>query len=146
WALCLDELELAPVWLQNLAFSQQRSAEEQFLIKLSTSPLPSTVGTTESRPRHDFRLLTIWNHAAKATDDFPERLAGAVLQRRFGSRVTPEELFGRSDEVLEAERTVGKYRRESQEWLLFREVAQWDRSFRDLVREHGLDPADPVTE
>src|SRR5438046_216423 len=59
WAICLDELELAPVWLQRLAFSQQRSSEEQFLIKLSTSPLPRTIGTTESRPRHDFRLLCI---------------------------------------------------------------------------------------
>ena len=63
WAICLDELELAPEWLQNLAFSQQRSTEERFLIKLSTSPIPKALGLTEARPKQDFRLICIWNYS-----------------------------------------------------------------------------------
>ena len=123
WALCLDELELAPVWLQNITFSQQRSSEEQFLIKLSTSPLPRTIGTTESRPRQDFRLQCIWNHAGKENDDFPERLALSVLHRRLPDGVTPDDLFGKSEDLGDSENGVGKYRRESAEWHLFRDVA-----------------------
>jgi energy-coupling factor transporter ATP-binding protein EcfA2 len=146
WALCLDELELAPLWLQNITFSQQRSTEEQFLIKLSTSPLPRTIGTTESRPRQDFRLLCIWNHAGKENDDFPERLALSVLRRRLGRDVTPEQLFGRSEELLEAEKGVGKYRRGSAEWQLFKDVASWDPSFRRLLEHYGINPDDPWTE
>jgi energy-coupling factor transporter ATP-binding protein EcfA2 len=146
WALCLDELELAPLWLQNVTFSQQRSTEEQFLIKLSTSPLPRTIGTTESRPRQDFRLLCIWNHAGKENDDFPERLALSVLRRRFKRDVSPEQLFGRSEELLEAEKGVGKYRRGSAEWQLFKEVASWDGSFRRLLEHYAIDPDDPWTD
>jgi hypothetical protein len=146
WALCLDELELAPIWLQNVTFSQQRSTEEQFLIKLSTSPLPRTIGTTESRPRQDFRLQCIWNHAGKESDDFPERLALSVLHRRLGSGVTPDQLFGKSEEFGEAEKSIGKYRRGSAEWQLFKDVAGWDRSFRRLLEHYRINPDDPWTD
>ena len=146
WALCLDELELAPSWLQSLAFSQQRSADEKYLIKLSTSPLPSTLGTTEARPKQDVRLICIWNHAGRRGDDFAERLARSVLRRRLGLEILPETLFGRSDLVLQAEEQGEKYGRGSAEWQLFKDIAGWDNSFRNILVRSGLNPEDPVTD
>lgn len=147
WALCLDELEIAPTWLQNLAFSQQRSTEEGFLFKLSTSPIPKTLGLTEARPKQDFRLICIWNHAGRDDKGFEESLARSVLKRRLGADIEPEAMFGRSDLVVEAENNeVGKYGRGSAEWNLFREASKWDESLRALLKEASLDPNDPVTD
>jgi energy-coupling factor transporter ATP-binding protein EcfA2 len=146
WAICLDELELAPAWLQSLAFSQQRSTDENYLIKLSTSPIPRALGSTESRPNQDLRLISIWNHANRQTDKFAEELALSILQRRLGVKASPEALFGRSDLVLEAEESVKKYERGSPEWILFRELATWDTTFNQMLMDHGLDPSDPVSD
>lgn len=145
WALCLDELELAPRWLQDLAFSQQRSTEEAFLIKLSTSPIPEVLGATEARPKQDVRLITIWNHSGRRGDEFAEDLCRSVLRRRLGSDVDPEALFGRSDLVLQADAKVDKYERGSTEWQLVKEVAEWDNHLRQLLLRSGIDPTDPYT-
>jgi hypothetical protein len=145
WALCFDELELAPPWLQSLAFSQQRSSEEKYLVKLSTSPLPSMLGTTEARPKQDLRLIAIWNYPGRRSDDFAENLARSVLSRRLERNVSPQELFGTSELILQAEEGVEKYTRGSAEWRLFRDLSAWDPSVKTLLTRAGLDPADPFT-
>jgi energy-coupling factor transporter ATP-binding protein EcfA2 len=147
WAICLDELELAPEWLQNLAFSQQRSTEEQFLIKLSTSPIPKALGLTEARPKQDFRLICMWNYSGRADDSFAENLSRSVLKRRLGVAVSPAAVFGKSDLIIAVENEeADKYERGSQEWALFRNACEWDASLRQLLHNAGIDPFDPVTD
>ncbi|MGA7745345.1 MAG: hypothetical protein WBP56_04455 [Polyangia bacterium] len=146
WALCLDELELAPSWLQDLALSQMRSTEENALIKISTSPLPLTLGTTGAAPRHDFRLLTLWNHSSRGDDRFSEELASAVITRRLGSPIAPSALFG-SSRITDPDgqsTSMVKYQQGSAEWVLFRDLATWDKSFRNLLVEKNIDPTNPV--
>lgn len=145
WAVCLDELEIAPRWLQQLAFSQLRSTEEKYLIKLSTSPLPSIVGTTHATPKQDVRLICIWNHAGRKTDDFSEKLARSVLKRRLGREIDPKAAFGRSTLVLQAEEGVTKYSKGSAEWELIKELASWDTSLRQILVRSGLNPENPST-
>lgn len=145
WAICLDELELAPAWLQDKAFSEQRSSDEKYLIKLSTSPIPKTLGTTESRPKQDVRLICLWNHANRRGDNFDEELAKCFLQRKLGTNITPELLLGKSDLILQSENT-SKYARGSAEWQLFKTIATWDESFRSLLVGAGVNPEDPVTD
>ncbi len=145
WALCLDELELAPPWLQRLAFSQQRSTEEKYLIKLSTSPIPSVLGATEARPKQDVRLISIWNHPARHSEEFAERLARSILKRRLEVETSPGALFGTSDLMIQSERRIGKYTRGSPEWRLLKEVAAWDPGLRSILSAAGLDPSDPFT-
>jgi hypothetical protein len=146
WAICLDELELAPEWLQDQAFSEQRSSEEKYLIKLSTSPIPKTLGKTESRPKQDVRLICLWNHVNRRGDGFDEELAKCFLGRKLGSNITPEMLLGKSDLVLQPEEHTTKYARGSAEWQLFKTIATWDNSFRALLESAGVNPDDPVTE
>jgi hypothetical protein len=147
WALCFDELELAPQWFQELVFSQQRSADEKYLIKLSTSPLPSTLGTTGAHPRQDVRLICIWNHTDRKSDAFADTLARSVLSRRLGRAIDPEALFGRSGITdTESADEFLKYTRNSPEWRLFLDVASWDASFAALLERFGINPQDPYTE
>jgi len=63
----------------------------------------------------------------------------------LGSSVLPETVFGRSDLVLEAESQVKKYGHGSAEWKLFKEVAEWDESFCEILTQAGLNPENPVT-
>jgi hypothetical protein len=146
WALCLDELEIAPQWLQQLALSHFRSVDENFLIKLSTSPLPSISGLMDASPRHDLDLITIWNHSENNQDDFSEKLAQSILKRK-GINSTPSKLFGNSDLIIKAEESkINKYDRDSEEWKLFKESAEWDIGFKNMLLEKDIDPDDPYTE
>jgi hypothetical protein len=146
WAVCFDELELAPAWLQELALSQQRSSEDKYLIKVSTSPLPSTLGTTEAQPKHDVRLISIWNYSGRRSDDFFDRLATSVIERRLGRRISPKQLFGRSELPTDENESVTKYTRGSAEWTLLRDVSNWDVGLRDLLQRYKIDPSNPTTD
>jgi len=145
WALCFDELELAPVWLQSLAFSQQRSSEQNVLLKISTSPIPRCLGTTDARPKQDLRLITLWNHAGRRGDDFDERLATSYLKRTLGREFTTASLLGSSDLVEESSTGIRKYERGSAEWSIFKDLASWDVGFANVLQAWGLNPADPYT-
>jgi len=137
---------LAPLWLQDRAFSEQRSSEEKYLIKLSTSPIPKTLGSTESRPKQDVRLICLWNYANRRGDGFDEELAKCYVQRKLGSEITPESLLGTSSLVLETEEDKSKYAHGSAEWGLFKSIASWDESFRTILEKAGVDPNDPFTD
>jgi hypothetical protein len=145
WAICFDELELAPTWLQELALSQQRSSEDTYLIKVSTSPLPSTLGTTEAQPKQDVRLISIWNYSGCRADDFSERLASSVIERRLGRKISPKELFGSSELPTDEATNVAKYTRGSAEWTLLRDLATWDVGLKELLQRYKIDPTNPIT-
>ncbi len=148
WALCLDELELAPVWLQSLALSQVRSSDQGYLIKVSTSPLPTVSGDTGAYPKQDYKLITIWNHSDRDKDShtFAEQLATSVLSRRFGKGTTPSSILGGSPLMSTDESEPTKYERGSTEWKLFQDTAKWDVSFRKLLEANDIDANDPYTE
>lgn len=67
WALCFDELEFAPHWLQEKLYTSLRSRDQRILYKLSSSPiLPSMLEkrfNTDYAPSvgNDFTLIKMWN-------------------------------------------------------------------------------------
>lgn len=146
WALCLDEMELAPEWLQSLALSQVRSSDQNYLIKISTSPIPIVAGETSAQPKQDFQLISIWNYPGRDSQVFAQQLATSVLNRKFGPNITPESLLGTSKLLQSEESQALKYERGSAEWKLFVELAKWDDSFRGLLEHNGLNPDDPSTD
>jgi hypothetical protein len=146
WALCLDEMELAPDWLQSLAFSQVRSSDQSYLIKLSTSPIPSVSGDTGAQPRQDFQLISIWNHTGRDSESFAEQLSNSILKRRYGKNITADSIMGKSRIVPSNDFETAKYERGSFEWNLFKDLASWDPSFRKLLHNSAIDPDDPVCE
>lgn len=146
WALCLDEMELAPDWLQSLSLSQVRSSDQSYLIKISTSPIPAVTGSTGAGPRQDYRLISIWNHTGRESSDFSQDLANAVLARRFGRPTSLEELLGDSPLLPNGLDGQTKYSRDSSEYQLFKNVASWDKSFAQILVEYGIEPTDPYTD
>lgn len=141
WALCFDELELAPQWLQDRLFAELRSTDERFIFKLSTSPIPSLISATVASPRHDFSVIRLWPHRQKDTRVFCSRLASMILSKR-DYKMTPEQLFGVSMLTKEDE---AQYERGSHAWRIMRAWAQHDERFRSVLQKASIPHDDPTT-
>ena len=67
WALCFDELEIAPQWLQTELFAALRSFDQKFLLKLTWSPVLPTNLMPQQERQHDYAAIRMWHgHAADA--------------------------------------------------------------------------------
>lgn len=146
WALCYDELEISPVWLRSELLAALRSVQQEFLLKLTWSPLlPSGIRTAPDAAS-DFRAIRLWSSHIQDPRAFCENLAQDFLNDRFPDRgVTPDSFLSRS--ILAAdpdEEPPDAYEVGSTEHVVFKEVAERDESFHRLLKERGLDPSDPV--
>lgn len=99
WALCFDELELAPDWLQTKLIGQLRSTDQRFLFKLGTSPFPIVKSRTQSRSKADCTIIVLWHHAGQDKRRFCAKLTESILRRRSLQSVTPKKLLGESPHV-----------------------------------------------
>jgi energy-coupling factor transporter ATP-binding protein EcfA2 len=143
WALCFDELELAPAWLQDRLFNELRSTNQRYLFKLSTSPTPNQGNLTGATERNDFRAIRLWPHTHYDPSPFSDRLVRSILMRRRGIGLTPDALFGASP--LSGTGDEREYERGSATWEAMRELAKYDEGFRDVLNRNGIDPEDPTT-
>lgn len=149
WALCFDELELAPQWLQKRLMMETRSTDQRFVFKLSTSPLPDFWNQTPATFLNDFHRIPMWEYGMeekKRTFDFCDNLTRSVLLRK-GITATPRELFGTS---LTADYCDGRdkpeeYGRGSDIWKLIRDAADRDPSLRSILTKKGISATDPAT-
>jgi len=142
WALCFDELELAPSWLQNRLFRELRSTDQRFLLKLSTSPLPTIGEDVWAAHSEDYEVIRLWPHKKVKARDFSSLLALAIIRERLGNEQGLAELLGGSTVASGDEES---YSRNSPTWHVFRELAEKDPSFRALLEKHEVDPQNPVT-
>lgn len=95
WALCFDELEFAPIWLQQKLFTSLRSRTQYLLYKLSASPiLPSELEKSllseyGATPGNDVELIKMW--ISNDNEEFSKKIIqsflpeGADLSSVFGS-------------------------------------------------------------
>jgi energy-coupling factor transporter ATP-binding protein EcfA2 len=144
WALCFDELELAPQWLQERLFNVLRSTNQRFLFKLSTSPTPNRGQLTGATERNDFRAIRLWPHTNHDPQPFSDRLVRSILARRRGPTLSPDALFGLSP--LSGTGDEREYERGSATWYAMRELARYDHGFRDVLSRNGIDPENPTTD
>src|SRR5882724_1400685 len=148
WALCFDELELAPVWLQRRLFKFPRSTSQKLFFKLSSSPDPEIFSLEQVTPSDDVELVKLWRSSMVQRRRFCHELTVSVMARKGFQGIDPHSLFGDSDED-EVERSSGetdakRYEQGSAEWELIKEVASWDASLASLLRKKGIDPAAPT--
>ncbi|MBN8672816.1 MAG: hypothetical protein J0L56_01715 [Chitinophagales bacterium] len=142
WALCFDELELAPEWLQERLFNSLRSRNQKLLFKLSASPIVSIPNDMIASSGNDFKLIKMWPH--KLNNEyvkFVETLVKSVLYNKYGQDVDPELLFG-NNPVLNKERN--SYEEEGAIWNEVKILAQTDKELRDLLIVNDIDPSNPV--
>ena len=146
WALCYDELEIAPDWLRQELVAGLRSGPQEVLLKLTWFPiLPSGIPTSPNLT-DDFRAIRLWHSHVEDPKVFCEELTTEFLRRKFGSSApTPAQFFNRSVLASEADDEPTKaYERDSTEYESFVELAQWDKSFVKVLKDRCIDPNDPV--
>lgn len=152
WALCFDELELAPAWLQTTLFRYLRSKDQDFLFKLTSIPLLE-FELDEHTPSagSDYNPILLWlytNKHEKDWEDFCNDLIHSKLKEKYNINVKPENLFGSSDleKCLKLENP--QYNNfiiddlpEQKSILLdqFKELAQKDMSFTNYLNSKGID-------
>jgi hypothetical protein len=147
WALCYDELEIAPQWLQKELFLALRSFDQQFLLKLTWSPVLPTDLMPHQERQQDYLPIRMWHgHVADARpfcNDFSTRF----LRETFGDQtITPRTVFGPSPFAQEESESDESYGRGTEIWQAIVQLAKQDGSFREYLTQHGISPEDPTTE
>lgn len=146
WALCYDELEIAPDWLRQELVAALRSGPQDVILKLTWFPiLPSGVPTSPGL-NDDFRAIRLWHSHVEDPKEFCEDLTREFLQRKFGSNSpTPAKFFSRSLLAAEEDDAASRaYEEGSTEYWAFLELAKWDKPFRAALVQRGIDPEHPV--
>ena len=149
WALCYDELEIAPEWLQKELLEALRSTEQQFILKLTWSPILPLNLRSKPEAKEDYEIIRLWFSHTVDAHDFCEDLASSALQDRLNNKsITPSQLLGRS--VFSSEERFGgvssTYERGSYLYSAMRDLSKNDESFKILLIQNGLDPDDPYTD
>jgi hypothetical protein len=152
WALCYDELEIAPEWLQRELLGAVRSSDQRFILKLTWSPvLP---GTLKGKAEHDndYGIIRLWHSHVRDAEKFCDSLTRRFLESRIGDNAAPDSIFGSSllasddDGTGEGVEEEDRYSRGSQFYLAAKALAEVDVAFKKVLNERGIDPNDPYIE
>ena len=148
WALCFDELEIAPVWLRNEILEALRSIEQNYILKLTWSPLLPTGLINEPEPKDDFTPIRLWHSHVVDSRRFCEELTDGFLKISFPEN-TPntDEFLSYSALALENEENgLDIYRRGSTIYEEMKSLASEDITFKKLLENNNIDPLDPYSE
>jgi hypothetical protein len=148
WALCFDELEIAPHWLQAELFSALRSTNQRFLLKLTWSPLLPTDLKSRHERQHDYATIRMWHGHVVDAKPFCKEFSSRFIQDRFRERAdwSPKDVFGMSPFAQEDGESENVYKRGGLVWQAMVRLAAGDTSFRRYLLEHGISPEDPLSD
>lgn len=135
WALCFDELELAPEWLQEKLISQLRSREDQsILYKLTSTPIISMEKSMsdfslESSDFNDYNVIRAWTfNQSEFTpwNEFSRKLAKLKMTNLFRKDIEPEDIFGNYD----IEYVLRNMKLADRNEIVIYEDLSWDSNFK----------------
>jgi len=166
WALCFDELEIAPKFLQELIINQNlRSLSDQRLIfKITTTPSLNLSNHDFSglNPSEldDFTELKLWvydNRSQKQWRSFCESYLKSSLETKFNDKIIDiKVLLGDHDyinglkagEPYEYSKLKSKNNTEFEEggimWYVMKKLQYFDDSFRDFLDRKDINPFNPI--
>jgi hypothetical protein len=148
WALCFDELEIAPLWLQRELMRALRSVDQKFLLKLTWSPILPTDLLDHQERQHDYSTIRMWHSHASEARPFALQFSTQLLRHRLNSPdITPRDVFGTSpfSQDDRNESLVEAYAPGSGAWKAMRSLAAKDQSFREYLKDHHIDPTNPTS-
>ena len=143
WALCFDELEFAPLWLQQKLFRSLRSRKQFLLYKLSASPilsreleklLQSEYAATSG---NDIQIIKMWD--SNDNENFSSQIIESLLRKKFSGRRAVE-FFG-SNEVYNSSKL---YQTGSTFYKKIISLAEKDASFSTFLKSKNIDPINPL--
>ncbi|WP_428662124.1 hypothetical protein [Runella sp.] len=144
WALCFDELEFAPDWLQQKLFVSLRSRTQFLLYKLSASPILSNelekLLTKDYGPTagNDFQIIKMWG--SQQTETFSLELIESILKKKYPN-CSASEFFG-SNNIYN--KSPNSYDLNSDFYNQELALLKKDDSFREFLIEYKIDPELPV--
>lgn len=163
WALCFDELEIAPDWLKGDLLSLLRSTTAQnILYKLTMVPIVSVENNSkfyalQAREFQDFSIIRTWTYSRESMfewEKFSRKLLADKLHRNFTGEYNLLSIFGPDNldynivETFKQDKTLmmkGGYGEGTPIWLIFRELARVDKSFRTYLKDiKKIDPQNPI--
>ena len=148
WAILFDELELAPVWIQDGILPLLRSTDERLLFKVALSPFVFTDALrsiTSPTASNDYDPVQLWfqDKDNRHLAGFCRKIWCGTLRAKGLNPVDPDVALGRS------RFDVGRYIWKSAKTAYhpaapiakeFRELASKDRSFATYIETNGLKP------
>lgn len=157
WALCFDELEIAPDWLQENLFSLLRStADQNILLKLTTSPIVDLEKTITGRPDHDYNIIRMWTYNQQEFTNwnrFCNRLVTSRIESETSKRIQPELIFGKyninstiKQELTKKYKvidTAKDFQKHSLMWYLIKDLITFDTTFKNFLISKKINLEDP---
>lgn len=146
WALCFDELEFAPIWLQQKLYKSLRSRTQYLLYKLSASPiLPSDLekflkGEYTPSSGNDVQIIKMWT--SKDNEKFSRKIIESLLQNKFGHTNTVS-FFGTNEIYNKA---PDSYEEGSAFYKQMASLISKDESFRQYMADKIKNVENPIPE
>lgn len=145
WALCFDELEIAPPVIQNDLFQYLRSTDQRFVFKLAISPSNDASGILNSvgaaSANNDYDPIPLWFVDQKEREVFCGRLWDKLSAGTPAAHLAPHALLQRSRfQYANVENDHGRRRYHGGDgWRAdFVELERKDPSFADYLRKYGI--------
>lgn len=148
WAMLFDELELAPVWLQDKLLELLRSVDSRMLFKMALSPFAineSLRSIMSPSASHDYDPIPLWfgEKDDARLKEFCRNIWEGIAKADSTVRLDAEDALGpsRFDLGSETRRSSGTaYEPGSPIAVEFANLAAKDRSFRNYIRGRHLEP------
>jgi len=169
WALCFDELELAPEWLQDSLLKQLRSREDQtILFKLTSTPIVKIEKSIdinepgiEASTLNDYTVIRAWTYDQAGFlkwNEFADKLATVRIKNYFVEEASTKDIFGIYDiekvvvtskffNTSEINSNLGwdsNFVKGSLMWHLIKHLAIHDKSFRDFLSKNNISFHNPA--
>jgi len=137
WALCFDELEICPPWLQRMIVAEMRSTDQDILFKLSASPIPANFSETFADHLNDFIVIKMWPSSGSREHEFPQLLATSWLSRALNREfIDCNHFFGASRDLRQG------YEEGEEGFEIISEVAKVDKQVFKFIQAKELNPRD----
>ncbi len=168
WALCFDELEIVPKFIQLELIKYLRSVDQKYIFKLTTTPLFNLENNDlEATQGNDFSTIKLWVYDEEGLRRW-EKFCRQLLSNRFRKEYKEnnfnlEKVFGEYslDEIIKSELNElnEKEKKELQYKgmfypginkgssinFLFKRLAKVDDSFNTFLRKKNINHLDPFS-
>lgn len=140
WALCFDEMEIAPQWLKTDLCKKLRSTDQRFLFKFSVSPTyeieANEMMNGSPSQGNDYTDIKLWYARQQHAKQFCKDMMQKFLHLKFKKDVEPEALFGCSP--FDQYESYDPNDPTSEFWSLLSKQAKYDTSIKSLLDEKGI--------
>lgn len=143
WALSFDELEFAPLWLQEKLFKSLRSRAQYILYKLSASPILSSEldkllqGDYRATAGNDMQMIKMWT--STDNEKFSRKIIDSLLLKKFN--IADADSFFGSNEIYN--KHTGSYTKGSTFYKQLVELSKKDDSFNKFLKYKKIDIMQP---